>query len=536
MKVLGLPSREITEQVRSGNVTICVVGLGYVGLPLATLFALEGAKVIGCDKRAEVVRSVTSGKSPLQEHDVSSILKRGAEMLTINCPNCGVKLMRYSGQDFCPACVRRAEVGDGKARLLVEVSSVYSELSSHRASISEALRSAVESGRLRATTDTVEAVRKSDVVMVCVGTPLGGDFRPNYDDLMGACSEIGRGLERGDLVILKSTVSPGTTEKIVGPALERESGLRLGEDFGLANSPERIKEGYALFEFRTVPRNVAGVDAASGEAAAAVFRVFPAEVYIFESPSVTEAAKLFENVYRDVNIALANELALICEHLQLDVMRVIEAARTDPKTNLLLPGPGVGGYCLPKDPYYLVSPARDAGFEPRLIISSRSVNDSMPSHVLELVKDACEEMGLKIDGRVVAVLGLAFKGNSSDLRNTPMKAVVKGLVEMGAKVRAQDPYVDFEEARKLFAEPDVTFTRDVLECIKGASFLVVGADHLDYRKLSPSEISKAMSRPAAVVDARRMFDPDSMAEEGLIYRGVGYGIGRRRNRNFYTVR
>lgn len=536
MKVLGLPSGEITEQVKRGKVTICIVGLGYVGLPLATLFALEGAKVIGCDKRAEIVRRVMSGESPVQEHDISSILSKGAEMLKVNCPNCGVKLIRYSEQVFCPACGRGAEVSEGKVRLLVGISSAYSELSSQRTPISEALKTALESGRLTATTDTVEAVRKSDVIMVCVGTPLGEDFRPNYNDLVAACSEVGRGLEEGDLVILKSTVSPGTTESIVGPMLEKESRLKLSVDFGLANSPERIKEGYALFEFRTVPRNVAGVDRASGEAAAAVFRVFPAEVYVFDSPRVTEAAKLFENIYRDVNIALANELALVCEALQLDVMKVIEAARTDPKTNLLLPGPGVGGYCLPKDPYYLATPARDAGFEPRLILLSRSINDSMPLHVLTHVRDAFMEMGEEIRGKLVAVLGLAFKGNSSDLRNTPMKTVLKGLREMEARVRAQDPYVDFEEAGKTFSGLNITFTRSIAECIGGASCLIVGADHLDYCRLNPSEIASAMTRPAAVVDARRIFDPESIMREGLIYRGVGYGSGKHLESGFSRVR
>lgn len=530
MKVLGLPACEITNHVRNGNVTLCVVGLGYVGLPLATLFALEGARVIGCDKRVEIVRSVMSGKSPLKEHDISGILKRGAEMLAVSCPNCGVKLISYTGQAFCPACGRKAEVKDGRARLSVEISSVYSELSSYRSSISDALKLAIDSGRLRTTTDTVEAVKESDVVLVCVGTPLGEGLRPNYGDLIGACSEIGRGLKRGDLVILKSTVSPGTTENIVGPMLEKESGLRLGMDFGLANSPERIKEGYALFEFKTIPRNMAGVNRMSGEAAAAVFRVFPAEVYVFDNPRITEGAKLFENIYRDVNIALANELALICERLQLDVMRVIEAARTDPKTNLLLPGPGVGGYCLPKDPYYLTSPARDAGFEPKLVLLSRSINDKMPSHVLVLVKDAYEEMRKKIEGSIVAVLGLAFKGNSSDMRNTPMKEIVKGLSEMGAEVRAQDPYVDFEEAENVFTGLYITFTRNIMECIKGASCLIIGADHLEYRRLAPSEISKVMTRPATVIDAKRIFDPELILKEGLTYRGVGYGLqGNQKN-------
>ncbi len=524
MKTFGLPPSEITEQIKKGKVTICIVGLGYVGLPLATLFALEGASVIGCDKREEVVRRVMSGESPVQEHDVLSILRRGGEMLKVNCPNCGVRLIKYSEQVFCPSCGRGAEVSEGKVRLLVGISSTYSELSSQRTLISEALRTALESGRLKATMNTVEAASKSDVIMICVGTPLGDDFRPNYSDLIGACSEIGRGLERGDLVILKSTVSPGTTENIVGPVLEKESRLKLGVDFGLANSPERIKEGYALFEFRTVPRNVAGVNKASGEAAAAVFKVFPAEVYVFDSPSVTEAAKLFENIYRDVNIALANELALICEGLQLDVMKVIEAARTDPKTNLLLPGPGVGGYCLPKDPYYLATPARDAGVEPRLILLTRSINDSMPLHVLTLVREAFIDMGEEAGGKVVAVLGLAFKGNSGDLRNTPMKPVLKGLGEMGAMIKAHDPHVDFQEAEKVFFGLNVSFTRNILECIAGASCLVIGADHLDYRRLTPSEISGAMARPAAVVDARRVFDPESIIAEGLIYRGVGYGL------------
>ncbi len=249
-------------------------------------------------------------------------------------------------ETFCPSCMRKAEIAEGSVRLTIKM---------HRARMDSAaseemdalLRSAIKSGNLGLTSDTASAVRTSGFVVITVGTPIDPQHRPDTSALVAASKAVGEGLMKGTVVIVRSTVSPGTTEGLVGSILTELSGLVPGKDFGLAHVPETTIEGLALFELKTLPKMIGAVDSRSAKAAAALFDVFGTPVHLFDGPTTTETAKLFLNTYRDVNIALANELALACEALGVDVMKVIEATRVDPKTNLLVPGPGVGGFCLP---------------------------------------------------------------------------------------------------------------------------------------------------------------------------------------------
>jgi nucleotide sugar dehydrogenase len=381
--------------------------------------------------------------------------------------------------------------------------------------LSESLRS----GRLSLTSDVSKAVEESDVVVVCVGTPIDSEKNPDLSALVGAAKDIGKGVRRGTLVILKSTVSPGTTEDVFAPILERESGLKRGKGFGLAHVPETTLEGLALLGNRTLPKAVGGVDERSSGLAAAVFRVFDVPVYTFRSPRVTEAAKLFQNIYRDVNVALANELALASEALGLDVMDVLEAARTEPKTHLLTPGPGVGGYCLPKDTYYLTQPATALGFRPMVLSTAREVNDGMPQHVVALVTDACMEAKVPVKGSRVATLGLAFKGNTADTRDSPCVPVIRGLAALGMDVVVHDPLADVRRA--LSGMKGVTSAKGLEEALRSAAVLVLLTDHLEYRTLTGRSVKKMAPKLKVVVDSRHVFDPSEMATLGYAYRGVG---------------
>ena len=521
VKIYRLKQDETVKAVRKGSVTISIVGLGYVGLPLSALFAVEGAKVIGCDIDPKIVKLLNEGKSHIVEHDVASLLNEGAEMINHTCPNCGVRLLKYKDETFCPSCGRLAVVSSYGARLLETAARAHSELIGRRTTLDSLVQRAVEAGRLHATTDTTGAVRESDVTLITVGTPLSERNEPNTAAIIGAGRAIGKGLTKDSLVILKSTVSPGTTEGIVKPILEEESGLKAGSDFGLAHMPERIKEGHALLEFRTIPRIVGGVNRRSGEAAAALFGVFPAPVHVFDSPRVTETSKLFENIYRDVNIALVNELAQVCERIHVDVMKAINAANTDPKTHLLTPGPGVGGYCLPKDTYYLAHPSQRASFKPKMILLAREINDGMANHIIDLVKECFAEMDKEIRGSKVAILGLAFKGNSGDLRNTPAYPILRGLIELGAEIVAQDPFVDFDELRQRIS--GLALTRDVKEAVGNADCAVLLTDHLEYRQIRAADLAKLMKRPSAFVDTRHIMEKENVTTAGIVYRGIGHG-------------
>jgi len=404
------------------------------------------------------------------------------------------------------------------------VTTSHERIVKSRQSLEDLLKKVLETGRFYATPQTTGAVQQSDVILQTVGTPVNEKNVPDYTDLENSSHAVGKGLQKGSLVILKSTVSPGTTENFVKPILESESKLKAGRDFGLAFMPETIKEGHALYEFRTLPRVVGGITRRCANAAASVFSVFPAPVSVYENPSVVEAAKLFMNIYRDVNIALANELALTCEKLGVNVIRAINAANIDPKTHLLTPGL-VGGYCLPKDTYHLSYPAEKAGYLPRLIKSARQLNNAMPSHILELVDEAFKEMNAPTRGAQVGVLGLGFKANSGDLRNTPAEPIVKGLFKRGALVAAQDPFAEYEEVGRIM--PNLVCRRSIEEAIRGAVCTVIVTDHLEYRRLTAGYLKALMTVPCAIVDARHIIDPIEAATSGVVFRGLGKSEARK---------
>jgi len=482
--VLDLSRKEVVQAIQDGKVAICVVGLGYVGLPLAVLFASEGAEVVGCVRTQKSAQKINRGETSVVEHDVSPLLEEGAVIQEITCPNCGVRLFRLKEETFCPSCGKVASITKFGVHLEDAVATIHERIVKSRQSLENLLKELVETGKLHATTQTTAAIQKSDVILVTVGTPVDEKNVPVYIDLENATGAVGRGLQKGSLVVLKSTVSPGTTENLVKPILEKESGLNAGEDFGLAFMPETIKEGHAVYEFRTLPRIVWGITKRCAEAAANVFSIFPAPISIYEEASIVEAAKL----------------------------------NVDPKTHLLTPGL-IGGYCLPKDTYQLSRPSKMAGYDARLITLARDLNNAMPSHVLMLVDEAFEEMNTPLEDSGVAVLGLGFKANSGDLRNTPAKPIIEGLFARGADLIAQDPFARFDEVNKLL--PRLQCTRSIQEAVQGATCTVIVTDHLEYRKLTAHYLKKLMSKPSAVVDARNVINPQDAATSGLVFRGLG---------------
>jgi len=521
LHLFDLDPKELPRQIKDGKVTLAIVGLGHVGLPLAVLLASKGAKVVGCELEGEYLNKLRKGVSPIVEHGSSRL---GERVLDATCPTCGVRILHGGGDDFCPNCMKVAELKGAEVRLTGRSHRILGADSGNE--MASLLSESLKAGRLSLTSDVSEAVTRSDVVIVCVGTPIDARKRPDLRALISAGNDIGRGLREGTLVILKSTVSPGTTEGVFAPILERRSGLKRGVGFGLAHVPETTLEGLALLGNRTLPKAVGGIDKRSSDLAAAVFRVFDVPVYTFRSPKITEAAKLFQNIYRDVNVALANELALATEALGLDITEVLEAARTEPKTHLLNPGPGVGGYCLPKDTYYLTDVAAAHGFKPRMLYMARDINERMPQHVVRLVKDAYAEAGIPVKGSVIAALGLSFKGNTADTRDTPSIPVIRRLAGLGMKVLLHDPLANPGTAVR--GLKNVTFTKGLEDALGKADALVLLTDHLEYRKMTGRTLSELAPELKVVVDTRHIFDPVDMARLNYTYRGVGRaGVKRR---------
>jgi UDP-N-acetyl-D-glucosamine dehydrogenase len=332
--------------------------------------------------------------------------------------------------------------------------------------------------RFQATTD-FSLIKEVDTINICVPTPLRKSKDPDLSFIMAAVDQIKKYLRRGQLVILESTTYPGTTEEILLP-LFSENGFKVGEDFFLAFSPERIDPGNSRFNTHNIPKVVGGVTERCTELATALYRQAVETVVSVSSPSVAEMVKLLENTFRSVNIGLVNEIALMCHTLNLNVWEVIEAAATKPFGFMpFYPGPGVGGHCIPLDPFYLSWKARMHGFEPRFIDLAGQVNNQMPAYVVNLIGDALNNNHRCLRGSRILILGVAYKKEISDVRESPALEVIHLLINKGANVSYSDPYVPTMKA----GETSLRSLELTQENLQSADCVVILTDHraFDYK-------------------------------------------------------
>lgn len=388
--------------------------------------------------------------------------------------------------------------------------------------LSDLVAHSVRNGRLRATTD-FSAVAENDFVIVNVGTPLGPDYEPIVDDIKAAAQAVGEHLRPGHVIILKSTVPPDTTETLVQPILEEASGLRAGVDFGLAFCPERLAEGQAIQELTSIPVVVGAVDERSARACATLWRqTLGVESVIVDDPRTAEMVKLADNLWVDLNVAMANELAKLCDRLGMDALQVIEAANTMPKgghpVNILRPSMGVGGYCLTKDPWFLNHLGQSVGLELSIPRTSRTVNDTMPGYTYGLLTQLLAAQGKSVESSRIAVLGIAFKNNTGDCRLTPTKYVVSLLEESGCQLSVHDPWVAEEEAQTVTRIP---LSPDVESAVKDADALVVLAGHREFHKVPLTRLAELTAAGCVFLDGRNSFDPEAVRAAGFVYKGIG---------------
>ncbi len=386
--------------------------------------------------------------------------------------------------------------------------------------LSELVKRNVEAGRLRATQNTAEALSQADSVIISVQTPIDRNKKPNLSFLMKALEEVGKTMKKGMLVIISSTVPPGTMLEKVKPKLESLSGLKAEADFHLAYVPERMAPGKALKEFVESPRLVGGVGPNSTKIATELFKTV-CKTVIETDAATAEIAKLAENTYRDINIAFANQLALICEQHGVDVKEVIKLANTHPRVNIHTPGPGVGGPCLPKDPYLLI-----CGIKPStgdIVRVARRINDSMPKHIVKLVVEALKAAGKSVERSRIAVLGTAYKGNVGDSRLSPAEPIIGELLSLGAKVVVYDPYCPETFGAKRAA--------NVKHAAEGSDCIVVVTDHSEFKSIDLNELRSFMRDNPVIVDGRRIFEPEKAREAGLRYYGLAsVKSGARKNK------
>jgi nucleotide sugar dehydrogenase len=423
--------------------TVAVVGLGKIGLPLAAQFASKGMRVIGCDVLADVVASVNSGRSHIREE----------------------------------------------------------------AGLEQAVASAVKEGRLSATTDTTGAVRQADVTVVIVPLLVAADGTMDFRNLDAATAAVGRGLRRGSLVVYETTLPVGTTRRRLGPMLEEESDRRAGADFHLAFSPERLYAGRIFADLRRYPKIVGGVDDASTEAAVGFYRaVLDAEVWPVENSETAEFAKLAETTYRDVNIALANQLALYAASRDVNVTEAFRAANSQPYSHLHRPSLGVGGHCIPVYPHFLLADASNG--ELSLVRDGRITNDRMAEVGIRQLETLLE--GLR--GRRVLVLGAAYREDVKELAFSTVFPVVDLLHRAGAHVLLHDPLYRSEELKGL--EADVV---EDVESVRDVDAVIVQAWHQQFRELDWSRFRGLK----VVLDGRGTLDPGAVRRAGAAYIAIG---------------
>ena len=378
-------------------------------------------------------------------------------------------------------------------------------------------------------TDDISVCKKAHVILIDVQTPVDENHVPQYESLKEVCEVVGKHMKKGSMVVIESTVAPGTTIHIVKPILERTSGMKAGIDFNLVYSYERVMVGRLIHNMTYMPRIVGGFTQKCTQRAIEFYlHIVKAEMFPTDC-TTAELAKVTENTYRDVNIAFANEVALICESLGVnvhEVRRFVNSLPHDPSNPaknpyrmMHIPGGGVGGHCLPKDPW-LLKYGLDAygsfNFAPKVIMESRRLNDFMPQHVKDLMEEALNEKGLKLKNAKVCILGFAFLGDSDDTRNTPSLTLYRLLQGNCKEVVVHDLHVKEDEAE------GVALTSNLEVALKGKDCVVVMTNHKEYSSIDLNWLKKTLATPV-IVDGKNVLSPKDCEKAGFVYRGVGVG-------------
>jgi len=428
---------------------VAVIGLGYVGVPVATALADAGHKVVGIDILPKKVELLNRGKNPIggKERDLDEMIKRN-----------------------------------------------------------------VEKKRLRASLDYGEC-RTARTVIVSVETPINDKTKdPNYRPMKAALRSLGANLREKTLVSIESTLAPGTMKKIVKPILERKSGLKVGRDFYLVHAPERVTAGKLIHNLSTLDRVIGANDSGSTKAACRLYSMITKGKLHPTNWVTSEIVKAVENTYWDAQIGFANEVAIVCEDLGADAFEVRKLVNTCPSRNMLLPGAGVGGPCIPKDPWLLVSSTSQAKLS--IILAAREVNEFMPERLAQLAEEGLREAGRRIKGAKVAVLGFSYREETEDTRNTPAIKVVRELRRKGAEVVIHDPYAPSQRGYHVI--------RDLNKAVRNSDALVIVTGHKAYHKMDLSKIGRKMRR-RVIIDGRNVY-PSGLGGRRFVYRGLGKGI------------
>ena len=441
--------KNLEKKIKNKSAKIAVIGIGYVGLPVACLLAKAGFRVTGINRGKEKVDLVNSGISPIEGKEPG---------------------------------------------------------------LSELVKEVVKSGKLTATTD-YSFCRQSDIILIAVETPVDERTKtPRYEALRSALQSLAKNMKKGSLVIVESTIAPGTMKDIVAPILEKESGLIVNKDFYLGHCPERVMPGKLLNNLQNYHRVVGGFDKETAESMRDLYKTYVKGDLDLSDLTTAEVVKTTENYYRDVEIAFANQLALLCEELGVNVYEARKLINKVEDRNVHMPGAGVGGHCIPKDGLLNVSVIRskknsDAEVAVKMADLAREINDFMPIHMINLLKKGLEKAGRELDNSKIAVLGYSYLANSDDTRNTPTKIFLQELNSKPKNVTVHDPFVE-------------EYKGDLEDVLAGADAAVFMVAHDEYKNLSLEKLKKLM-RTKILIDGRNIFSKDEAKKLGFIYKGIG---------------
>ncbi|MFH1590455.1 MAG: nucleotide sugar dehydrogenase [archaeon] len=418
---------------------VTVIGLGYVGLPLALLARKKGHTVIGIDISKEKIEAVSAGKSPFADPEIADALAKES---------------------------------------------------------------------LNASTD-ISTMKDAEVVIVCVPTPVDKDHKPDMRPLVSACTSAAEHLAKGALFIVESTIYPGTVQDVVNPIL-RKAGLEPGKDVFVAHCPERIDPGSKTWPLHKIPRVVGGMSPECTARATQFYRsILDADVMELSTVEAAEATKVVENTFRDINIAFVNEMAMGFSKAGIDVLEVIKGAATKPFAFMPhYPGCGVGGHCIPVDPYYLIERGRQMGFDHRFLRLGREVNQDMPKFTVSLLIGEIKKQGDTAEGAKVGLMGAAYKPGIDDMRESPYHPIKEELEKAGATIRTYDPFV-----------PSFSDVKSADELLSWADHVVLVTGHKAFLDIDPQEYKEKGIK--TIVDGRNALDKDALIDLGIAYRGIG---------------
>ena len=454
LKIMKLNENELIESIQSGNLSICVIGIGRIGLPTALSFANSGLPTVGVDINRKLVEMINSKIFPLKDE-----------------PGYDVIFEKVTNQKF------------------------------------------------RATNKIEEIVPNSDVVILSLPTPMDEKNIPDYSALLSVGNQLGELLTNDTLVIVESTVEPGFIENDLINVIENsDKKLVAGKDFAIGVCPETANPGQIMNDFEKLPRLVGAIDEKTKNTIMKIYKhVFTVDLIPMPNCKTANAVKLTTNVFRDLNIAFVNELAILFEKVGIDIMTVLEAAKTKYNFQVHYPGPGVGGPCLPVNAYQMINLAKNLGFDTlKSVEMGRTINENMPAHTINLLRDAFIESGKSLENSNILILGISYKPDVKDLQITPAEVIIEELKNLKTKILIYDPYFKSTNAFGFQTESNL------IEALQKSDALILVTAHKEFHNLDPIFLKSKMKN-AIVIDSKCIINQQSAKNAGLVYRGLGRG-------------